>query len=334
MNLQYWALALQAFFALSALATPNPLSGSSDVVVRDPAIWYNSNNKKYYVFATDEKIKIYTSSSLTGPWTRQGSVLPNCSNIQLDGRCALWAPDVNYVDGQYVLYYSVSSVGSQNSAIGVATSPSMDAGTWTDLGEVIRSNPGDPFNAIDPNLIDSNDGDGLNGLKLAFGSYWNGIYQVGLWPDVKTRASDLPGTHLAGANGRPAEGGFVYKPPSSQYYFMFFSDGITPFDGATSKPAAGKEYKVLVGRGARGLGPFYGQLGNDLTQDLNPPTGTLVLGSHDNVYAPGGQSIFYDPVSNRDVIVYHYIPNDKFGGPSYLGINYLDFSSGWPVVVA
>ena len=59
----------------------------------------------------------------------------------------LWAPDVNYVDGQYVLYYSVSSVGSQNSAIGVATSPLMDAGTWTDLGEVIRSNPGDPFNA-------------------------------------------------------------------------------------------------------------------------------------------------------------------------------------------
>ena len=42
---------------------------------------------------------------------------------------------------------------------------------------------------VDPNLIDSNDGDGLNGLKLAFGSYWNGIYQVGLWPDVKTRAS-------------------------------------------------------------------------------------------------------------------------------------------------
>ena len=47
-----------------------------------------------------------------------------------------------------------------------------------------------------------------------------------------------------------------------------------------------------------------------------------------------GQSVFHDPISNRDVMVYHYVPNDApIGGPSYLGINYLDFSSGWPVVL-
>ena len=46
-----------------------------------------------------------------------------------------------------------------------------------------------------------------------------------------------------------------------------------------------------------------------------------------------GQSIFLDPISQRDIIVYHYVPNNSFGGPSYLGINYLDFSSGWPMVV-
>ena len=114
---------------------------------------------------------------------------------------------------------------------------------------------------------------------------------------------------------------------------MFFSDGITPLEGATARPAAGREYKVLVGRGTSVNGPFYGQLGNDITLNLNPPTGSLVLGSHDNIYAPGGQSIYHDPVSGRDIIVYHYVPNDAFGGPSYLGINYLDFSSGWPAVV-
>lgn len=317
-----------ALFTLGAWAEPNPLPGSSDVVVRDPAIWYNADLGKYFVFSTKENIRIYTSTSLTGPWTRTGSVLPNCSLIQLDGNCDLWAPDINYIDGQYVLYYSVSAIGSQNSAIGVVTSPSMEEGTWTDQGEVIRSNAGDVYNAIDPNIINA------DGLKLAFGSYWTGMYQVGLWPDIKTRASDLPGTHLAGNNGRPAEGGFVYKSPASEYYFMFFSDGITPFVGATNRPDPGKEYKVLVGRGASGQGPFYGKLGNVLTDNINPPTGSLVLGSHDNVYAPGGQSIFLDPVSGRDVIVYHYIPNDAFGGASYLGINYLDFSSGWPVVVA
>ena len=98
--------------------------------------------------------------------------------------------------------------------------------------------------AVDPNIIDN------NGLKLSFGSYWNGMYQIGLWPDVKTQASvglfhscmplliqivsqALPGTHLAGGNGRAAEGVFIYKPRSSQFYFCFFSAGITPLGGVS-----------------------------------------------------------------------------------------------------
>ena len=62
-----------------------------------------------------------------------------------------------------------------------------------------------------------------NGLKLSFGSYWQGMYQIGLWPDVATQASALPGTHLAGGNGRAAEGGFTYKSAASDYFFFFFS---------------------------------------------------------------------------------------------------------------
>ncbi|EPQ54639.1 Arabinanase/levansucrase/invertase [Gloeophyllum trabeum ATCC 11539] len=316
---------LASLFALCAsfvAATPNPIPGSY------PAIWYNPSSKKYYVFSTGEGIKIFTAPALTGPWTRTSSVLPGGSSINLAGNKDLWAPDVNYIQGLYTLYYAVSTIGSQNSAIGVATSPSMDAGTWTDLGEVIGSVPGDVYNAIDPNIIDD------NGLKLSFGSYWEGMYQIGLWPGVKDQASALPGTHLAGGSGRAAEGGFVYKPRNSQYTFFFFSDGVTPLAGSTSRPAPGKEYKVLVGRGANAMGPFYGQLGHTLTENIDPPTGSLVLGSHDNIYAPGGQSVFLDPVSGRDVIVYHYVRNsDPNGSPSYLGINYLDFSSGWPVVV-
>lgn len=98
---------------------------------------------------------------------------------------------------------------------------------------------------------------------------------------------------------------------------MFFSEGVTPFVGvrrflacffissvfsipnepstnhspqATTRPDPGDEYKVLVGRGASGQGPFYGPAGNELTQ---PGTGQLVLGSHDNVYAPGGECTFH-----------------------------------------
>ena len=78
-------------------------------------------------------------------------------------------------------------------------------------------------------------------------------------------------------------------------------------------------------------GPFVDQSGaNCLTEN----GGTLVLGSHDNVYAPGGQSVFYDDKSKRIVMVYHYVDtNIGYGYESYqFGFNYLDFSTGWPVV--
>jgi arabinan endo-1,5-alpha-L-arabinosidase len=83
--------------------------------------------------------------------------------------------------------------------------------------------------------------------------------------------------------------------------------------------------------------------------------GTLVLGSHGNIYAPGGQVIFTDKKTKKDVFVYHYVPvdspspfNDSF---SSLGLNGIDWSSvscfkslvrclrlinikGWPVLTA
>ncbi|KZW02837.1 endo-1,5-alpha-L-arabinosidase [Exidia glandulosa HHB12029] len=320
-----------SLFAFSSAATPNPLPGSADITARDPAIFYNADTKKYFVFATGAGIRIFQSSSLTGPWKRTGSVLKDqCSIIDHPGKCSnIWAPDVAKVNGTYTLYYSVSSLGKPDSAIGVAQSKTMEPGSWTDLGEVIRSKSGDNVNAIDPNLVKDKDGK----LSLVFGSWWNGMYEVPL-KNVKTPAKALPGTHLAGSSGRAAEGGFVYKSPDSDWWFMFFSEGKTPLGGETTRPPKGKEYRVRVGRSKSPSGPFVDKTGDKLTVNMSPPSGWPILESHDNVYAPGGQSLFRDPVSKRDVIVYHYVKkNEKPGGPSYLGINYVDFKSGWPVLV-
>ncbi|KAG3090487.1 hypothetical protein PI124_g13481 [Phytophthora idaei] len=103
------------------------------------------------------------------------SAIPNGSTINLKGKDDLWAPDVQKLGDWYYLYYSVSSFGSQNSAIGVARSRSMDVGTWEDGGAVITSDPSKPFNAIDPNLIHVG-----NEIYLNFGSSWQDIYQVHL----------------------------------------------------------------------------------------------------------------------------------------------------------
>ena len=89
------------------------------------------------------------------------------------------------------------------------------------------------------------------------------------------------------------------------------------------------------------------------------PVGAVVLASHDRrclragrfeaspssraelatvgiIWCHAGQSVYYDPPSDRDIMVYHYARKNEtpVGGTTYLGINYIDFSSGWPVLVA
>jgi arabinan endo-1,5-alpha-L-arabinosidase len=98
-------------------------------------------------------------------------------------------------------------------------------------------------NAVDTNLF--NDG---NGTKVSYGSFINGMFQVNLDANLKTHSvrvyglsrgpslttsQSLPGAHLAAGKNQPAEGGFLYKPKSSPYYFFFFSDGVTMEKGVS-----------------------------------------------------------------------------------------------------
>ena len=61
-----------------------------------------------------------------------------------------------YFNGCYHLYYAVSTFGSQVSAIGLATNPTLDPSSpnyhWTDQGPVITSTNGSPYNTIDPSF--------------------------------------------------------------------------------------------------------------------------------------------------------------------------------------
>ena len=96
---------------------------------------------------------------------------------------------------------------------------------------------------------------------------------------------------------------------------------------ASALPPAGNEYKVFVGRSTSAHGPFLDKSG----KDLRSTGGTLVLASHGNVYAPGGQAVFTDSKSGKDIFVYHYIPvsspvpySDAYAS---LGLNAIDWSS-------
>ncbi|TGJ82366.1 hypothetical protein E0Z10_g6420 [Xylaria hypoxylon] len=288
----------------------------------DPAIIRRSDGT-YFRFSTNGKIAIHTAPAITGPWTYKGAALPSGSSINLPGNQDLWAPDVTLVGSTYYLYYSVSEFGSQNSAIGVATSTTLDVGSWTDRGTTgIQSSSAKPYNAIDPNLINV---DGT--YYLTWGSFWGDIYQAQMKAAPLTLASGVSSYQVAyDPTTTAVEGSYIFKYGS--YYYLFYSKGkCCGYDAGL--PAAGAEYKILACRSSTATGGYVDKNGVACTQG----GGTIVLESHDNIYGPGGQGVYQDP-TNGPILYYHYV--DKTigysDGDKRFGWNTIDFSSGWPVV--
>ncbi|KAL8669706.1 MAG: hypothetical protein Q9224_007722, partial [Gallowayella concinna] len=236
-------------------AYPSPLPCKGVCTnAHDPSL-VRRDDGTYFRFSTGGKIAIHTAPSIQGPWTYDGAALPNGSIINRPGNQDLWAPDVAKVESTYYLYYSVGSFASQESAIGVATSTTMEVDSWTDLGSTgIESVIGSKFNAIDGNLQSAN-----GKLYMNFGSFWSDLFQVEM---------ANPPTKIAEAISSAIQVAFVPTPPQAQegafgyqygdYYYLFFS--------------IDKSGKSCLQGG-----------------------GTTVLESHGWVYGPGGQGIIKDP---------------------------------------
>lgn len=280
--------------------------------VHDPSVIISSSGT-YYRFVTFKNITIATAPSISGPWTTQkGAALPNGTSIKLPTipTPSLWAPDVSELDGTYYLFYAASHgrPEAQNSDIGVATSTTLDSGSWTDHGSIGIANQ-TYYNRIDPNLLQSTNGDGSSSLLLAFGSYWHDIFQVPLTnPPLKT-ASNAPAVQLErNTSNVVVEGSYQFRWTASNdnnqnktYYYLFFSSGAC-CNEPPNLVAPGDEYKIMVCRSESPSSGFVDQHGKPCAEN----GGTLVLGSHGNVYAPGGQGVLFDPALHCPVLYYHY----------------------------
>jgi arabinan endo-1,5-alpha-L-arabinosidase len=203
---------------------------------------------------------------------------------------------VHQVGNTYVLYYSVSTFGSQNSSIGYATSPTLEAGSWTDHGSVgVTSSTGKEYNAIDGNLVEADSG----GYYMNFGSFWGDIYQVAMNSDATGSAGSSSYQIAYNSTGSHAlEGSYMHY--QSGYYYLLFSSG-TCCGYNIAIPAPGKEYKIFVCRSAAVNGPFVDMNGKSCLSG----GGTPVLESHGYVYGPGGQGVLADPTYGT-VLYYHY----------------------------
>ncbi|KAG6611157.1 arabinan endo-1 [Phytophthora cinnamomi] len=315
-------IALPLLFAgvVKGYASPETCTGTC-TNAHDPSI-IRRDDGTYFRFSTGNKIAIHSAPALTGPWTYLGAAVPGGSKINLAGKDDLWAPDVHKVGDYYYLYYSVSSFGSQNSAIGLTRSKTMEAGSWTDLGSVgVTSDSSKEYNAIDPNLFQVG-----NQYFLNFGSYWQDLYQVKMKSTPTKTAGETAYQMAFTSNYEVVEAAYMFAYNS--YYYLFFSKGsCCGYD--KTRPAKGKEYRILVCRSQHATSGFVDKSGNDCKNN----GGTVVLESHDYVYGPGGQGVYNDP-KYGPVVYYHYV-DTRIGyadGDKKFGWNQLDFSSGWPTV--
>ncbi|KAF4628192.1 hypothetical protein G7Y89_g9961 [Cudoniella acicularis] len=315
-----FVVALASPSLVQAYSDPGACSGAC--WAHDPSVIQRTSDGLYFKFNTGSGIQIATSSSLSGPWTLEGYALSGGSIIDQTGNTDLWAPDVHKVGSLYYMYYAVSTFGSQTSTIGLATSSTMDVGSWTDLGSVgVASTSAKPYNAIDPNLIAVG-----SDYYLNFGSFWHDIYQAPFNSAATKVASSAYNIEYDSAGTHPDEGSYMFY--YSGYYYLLWSNGICcNYD--TSLPAAGAEYKIKMCRSTSATGGFVDKSGVDCTAS----GGTILLESHGTTYGPGGQGVFTD-TSKGLVLYYHYADTDVgLGDASYLfGWNVLKWSSGWPEV--
>jgi arabinan endo-1,5-alpha-L-arabinosidase len=150
---------------------------------------------------------------------------------------------------------------------------------------------------------------------LSLGSFWTGIKEMTLGSSTgKLLNDDVTAIAERTVDSDAMEASVIFQ--NGNFFYLFTSWGIC-CEGVNST------YNIRVGRSTEPTGGFVDQSGVALISG----GGTLILGTHDNIVGPGGQDLFLD--EDGPILVYHYYTPTG----SFLGINPLDFSSGWPVVV-
>ena len=296
----------------------------------DPSIFKEGDT--YYVFSTDTAIErvsagvqIRKSIDLIN-WTFVGQVLDGvpAAAYEWTGARGLWAPDLIKVGDTYYLYYCASQFGKNRSFIGFATSKSI-TGPWEDQGEVLKTDHGDPVNAIDPNV----QFDTAGNLWMCYGSFWSGISVLQLDKATGKPLQSGFGKLIAGRH-RSVEGAIegpyiIYHPLFRKYYLFVSYDSLF------------KDYNVRVGRSDRIDGPYVDSNGVELTETAGAPwaVGNKILGGYKfgktpGWIAPGHNSILND---NGNYYIVHHARGDEDPHWHYLHVRKMLWTNdGWPLI--
>ncbi len=240
---------------------------------------------------------------------------------------ALWAPYIMEFNGEYRLYYSLSSPTPRLSVIGMATA-SSPLGPWEEKGLVVTSlnNAAVHTNAIDPSVVI----DGSGKHWMYYGSAWDGIYKLELNPDTGlAMTSGDKGTRVAqrGFTGETVNGNIegpeiVYNSEFDKYYLFIAYDWLQT------------KYNVRVGRSDSPEGPFYDFQGNDLNTEMD--NGPMILAPYRFNDHGGWQGVSHPSVFDDGEGQFYMAHQGRPGVDSYYMVLHVRkmywTQDGWPIV--
>ncbi len=285
----------------------NPVINKS---LPDPTI-IKAKDGYFYLYATEDtkNTPIYKSKNLID-WEFVGTAFTNETRPTFEPRGGLWAPDIEYINGQYVLYYSMSVWGGEwTCGIGAAVSDKPE-GPFTDKGKLFRSNEIGVQNSIDQFYIEE------KGKKYLFWGSFRGIYAIELSNDGLSIKEDAEKIQIAGT---AFEGTYIYK--RNGYYYLFASIGSC-CQGVKST------YKLVVGRSKSLFGPYLDKTGKDMMDNGY----SLVIGSNEKFVGNGHCSEIVQDDKGNDWIFYHGVDVEKPHGRVLLLDNIKWDKDGWPYV--
>lgn len=295
-------------------------------ILADPSVVRDPQTGIFYAYGTEDNwgdgagnrvVPIVRSEDLT-TWTIMGQAFASKPTWKTSGN--IWAPDVVYIDGKYVMYYSYSTWGDPNPGIGIATS-SQPGGPFTDSGKLFTSNEVDVPNSIDPHFFEE-----AGKRYLFWGSFSNASNQGTYVVDLSSDGLSVPNlndkTKIAAGD---FEAVMIHK--RGGYYYFFGSKGSC-CEGVNS------QYRVLIARSTALKGPYLDKEGNDIRERGR---GTLLLQGDDRFAGPGHNSRIITDDEGIDWVLYHGI--DRRQGTVSTGasrralmLDKIVWQDGWPTI--
>lgn len=279
----------------------------------DPTVM-RGNDGNFYAYATmgsGHRLQVAASPNLID-WTYHGEALDAPSWLGPNS----WAPDVQFHDGLYYMYYAGSNGTSGNMCIGVATSKNP-LGPFTDArgGSPMYCDPS--FEAIDPKSYD----DPASGnTYMYFGSDFYPLHAIQLSSNRTSIAVGAVATIVLQPNASSAyenliEGSWLHLDDAGWYNLFYSGDNCC---GANAR------YAVMVARSASPTGPFE-RLG---TAD---GSGSSIILSEDTgntgFVAPGHNSLVVDDAGQVWMYYHAYATGTNVGGPRMLMMDRVWFNS-------